>query len=227
MRTRHLLSIAVSLVVCAAPAGAASVHDAFDRQVDTVARDGIDHPVEAIAALEQMQREHAGSLYERRALLRALGTVQARAGAASRANQFADQLQSLAADDPSGLAQAAANLVRGQIAEAADQLDTAAALAQAALPAFQAGCTRATEKAALPPDCDYRSAWAVLMLLERRAERLGVTVTASQHAQAALDLVEAAGDSARQATTRAAACSPSATPADLAAPSATLPIADW
>ncbi|MEP7297749.1 MAG: GGDEF domain-containing protein [Burkholderiales bacterium] len=200
MNMRLLITIAAALFAWAAHAGAAPAHDDFDKQVDVLTRDGVEHPAQTITALEQMQREHAGSPRERRVLLQALGSLQARSGAPARANELADQLQSLAVGDPTGQTQAAANLVRAQVAEAAGQLDAAAALAQAALPAFQAGCARATEKAALPPTCDYRSAWAALMLLERRAAGVGVTVTASQHAQAALELAEAAGDSARQAT---------------------------
>jgi len=198
MIARHIIGAA--LLAWAAQAGAApSPNDAFDKQVDALTRDGFERPARGLAALRQLQREHAGSLHERRVLLQAMGSIQARAGVSAGANEFADQLQAFAADDPSGQTQAAANLVRAQVAEAAGQLDAAAALAQSALPAFQAGCARTPDQPEPPPACDYRSAWSALLLLERRASSLGVTVTAANHAQAALDLAVAAGDTMRQA----------------------------
>jgi diguanylate cyclase (GGDEF)-like protein len=148
--------------------------------------------------LARLQREHADSIRERRILLQALGSVEAGDGAAVRANAFAEQLQTLAADDPSGLTLAASNLVRAQVADAAGQADVAAALAQAALPVFQSGCAGVSATAALAPGCDYRSVWSALQLLERRATGLGMPVIAAKHAQAALDLAEAASDDRRQ-----------------------------
>jgi diguanylate cyclase (GGDEF)-like protein len=94
--------------------------------------------------------------------------------------------------------QAGSNLVRAHVADTAGQLDVASALAQSALPVFQSTCT-AQAKSAPPADCDYRSAWAALLLLERRAKSTGVAVTAAAHAQTAFDLAEAAGDARRQA----------------------------
>ena len=198
MNLRVVLSIV--LWACAARAGAAAPAPAgFEQQVDALVREGGERPEPALAALTQLQREHNGSLHERRLLLQALGSIEARAGAAARAGALADQLQALASGDPSGRTLAAANLVRAQVAEASGQQDVGAALAESALAVFQAECTAAAAaKSALPPDCDYRSTWTALGLLERRASGLGVTVTAASHAQAALDLAEAAGDAYRQ-----------------------------
>ena len=67
----------------------------------------------------------------------------------------------------------------------------------AALPA-----TSATPASAPPlptgTPCDYRSAWRALRVLERRAFSLGLTVTATAHAQAGFALAEWAGDPYRQ-----------------------------
>lgn len=186
----------VVLWACAAQAGAAPL--TFEEQVDALVRDGSEQPEPALAALTQLQREHSGPLDERRLLLQALGSVEARAGSAARAGAFADQLQALASGDPSGRTLANANLVRALVADAAGQQDVAAALAESALAVLRTDCSAAAAKSTLPPGCDYRSTWTALMLLERRASGLGVTVTAASHAQAALDLAEAAGDTRRQ-----------------------------
>jgi len=193
--------VAIALLSCAAQAGAAPAAPAgFGEQVDALMRDGYEHPAESLVGLAQLQHERVTTPDERRILLQAMGNIEARAGAAARANAYAEQLQALAGDDPSGRTQASANLVRALVADAAGQLDVAAALAQSALPAFQAGCRGTAAKPIIAAGCDYRSAWSSLMLLERRASSLGVTVTATSHAQAALDLAEAAGDTRRQAT---------------------------
>ena len=203
MTTRALTAIALLTWAALAGAGPAGAND-FEAQVDALARSGIEHPGQALTALTELQREHKSTLRERRLLLQAMGSIEARTGAPARAGVFADQLQALAVDDPSGQAQASAKLVRAQMAEAVGQLDAAAVLAQSALPVFQAGCpgtdSKAASAVASSADCDYRSAWSALMLLERRASGLGVTVTAATHAQAAFDLAEAAGDTPRQAT---------------------------
>ena len=200
MNARTFLGIV--LLVCTTPLCAATpaAHAGFEEQVDTLVRDGYEHPAQALAALTQLQRERGSSPNERRILLHALGSVEARAGAVARASAFAEQLQALAGDDPSGHTLASANLVRAQVAETTGQPDMAAALAQSALPALQAGCQGASAKSGLPAGCDYRGAWSALMILERRASGLGVTVTAASHAQAELDLAEAAGDTRRQVT---------------------------
>ncbi len=198
MTARALIALAV--LACAVPLTAApAAPSGFEEQVDALVREGFERPAQALAALTQLQRQHGDAPDERRMLLQALGSIEARAGAAVRAGAYAEQLQTIAADDPSGRTQAAANLVRALVADTAGQLDVAAALAQSTLPVFQAGCIDATAKPASTPACDYRSAWTALTLLERRASSLGVTVTAASHARAALDLAEAAGDTRRQA----------------------------
>ena len=189
MAPRALLAIA--LLACAAHAGTSD----FETQVDALVRKGVEYPALALAALSELQPEHRDSLRARRTLLQAMGDVEAHGGAPARAGVFADRLQALVADDTTGLAEASAKLVRAQMAEAVGQLDAAAVLAQSALSTFQASCAKISS-----PECDYRAAWAALALLERRASGLGVTVTAAKHAQAALELAEAAGDAVRQAS---------------------------
>ena len=204
MKTRPMTMralLAITLLACGVPARAApETANDFEARIDALARSGREHPTHAMAELTALQRERRGSVRERRLLLQAMGGVEVSAGAPARAGAYADQLQALAADDPSGQARASAMLVRARMAEAVGQLDAAAVLAQSALPMFQTGCagTAAKRTAVSSPECDYRSAWAALMLLERHAAGLGVTVTATSHARAALDLAEAAGDATRQ-----------------------------
>ena len=69
------------------------------------------------------------------------------------------------------------------------------------VPAALAATPAASAAAAPSPPgapCDYRSAWRALRVLERRALSLGLTVTATAHAQAGLALAEWAGDPYRQ-----------------------------
>ena len=173
----------------------------FDDRVDLLARDGFERPAQALLALAQLERETPASGATTRVLLQAQGSVEAQNGNAVKAAALAEQLLSRAADEPGGRMVAASNLVRALVAETAGQLDVAAALAQSALPSFQAGCPGAAVPAQPPSDlpCEYRSAWRALRILERRALSLGVTVTATAHAQAALALAEWAGDPYRQA----------------------------
>jgi diguanylate cyclase (GGDEF)-like protein len=195
MTIRTILGAALlAIVTHAAPAAPTPL----ESEVDALVQDGFERPEHARAVLARLQREHTDSIRERRILLQALGMVEASDGAAVHANAIAEQLQTLAADDPSGQALAASNLVRAKVADAAGLADVAAALAQAALPAFQAGCVDVSAKATLPASCEFSSVWNALQLLERRATGLGIPVTAAKHAQAALELAEAAGDSRRQ-----------------------------
>jgi diguanylate cyclase (GGDEF)-like protein len=195
MRSLHALVAATLLGCCAAGMAAPNPHG-FGEQVDALVREGFERPAQALAALQQMDRGSGHSTDERRILLQAMGTIEARAGAAGRAGAIAEQMLALAPDDPSGRMLAGSNLVRAKVAENAGQLDVAAALAQSALTVFQAGCAGPQPAA---PDCDYRATWAALMLLERRAASTGVAVTAAAHAQTGLALAEAAGDTSRQA----------------------------
>lgn len=195
------LGLAVLMLTGSAIAADSSfVRDPFDEQVDGLVDQGFEHPAEALVALKQLQREHAAAPDDVRVLLQAIGSIEARAGAALRAASVAEQLLTLAADGPGSRAMAASNLVRALIAENAGQLDVAAAFAQAALPAFEAGCPGAAQR----PDttetrrCDYRSAWRARQLLAQRALSLGVPATANSHTQAALALAEWAGDVRRQ-----------------------------
>ncbi len=208
MSSRRLLLVA-ALLAALHGGGQASqtpahgfVHDALDEQVDTLVREGFERPAQALAALNQLQQEHTGSADEKRLLLQAVGSIEARAGSAARAGAVAEQLLALNTDGPGGRALAASNLVRALMAENAGQLDMSAALAQSTLAAFEAGCPGAAPPPAAlaAARCDYRSAWRVRQMLERRALSLGVPATAVVHAQAGLALAEWAGDTRRQAT---------------------------
>ena len=194
MNARSLL--AATLLACCTAAVAVVGPRGLGEQADALVREGYERPTQALAALQQMDRGSAHSTDERRILLQAMGTIEARAGAATRAGAIAEQMLALAPDDPSGRMLAGSNLVRAHVAETAGQLDVAAALAQSALTVFQAGCAGPKPAA---PDCDYRATWSALMLLERRAASTGVAVTAAAHAQTGLALAEAAGDVSRQA----------------------------
>jgi len=194
MNARSLL--AATLLACCTAASAVVSPRGFSEQVDALVREGYERPAQALASLQQMDRGSGHSTDERRILLQAMGTIEARAGAATRAGAIAEQMLALAPDDPSGRMLAGSNLVRAHVAETAGQLDVAAALAQSALTVFQAGCAGPKPAA---PDCDYRATWSALMLLERRAASTGVAVTAAAHAQTGLALAEAAGDVSRQA----------------------------
>ena len=178
----------------------AFVRDPLDEQVDTLVREGFERPAQALAALKQLQQEHSASVDEQRLLLQAIGSIEARAGGAVRAGAIAEQLLALSSDG--GRAVAASNLVRALVAENAGQLDVSAALAQSALPAFEAGCPGAAPNPAATraPRCDYRSAWRVRQMLERRALSLGVPANATVHVQAGLALAEWAGDARRQSS---------------------------
>jgi len=198
MKNLRALATALLFAACTWPAAAPAARGDLEDQIDTLVQEGFEHPTQALAALKQLEREAGQAIDARRMVLQAMGTIEARSGGSTRAGAIAEQMLALARDDASGRMLAGSNLVRAHIADTAGQLDVAAALAQTALPAFQTGCTGM--KLASDPSCDYRSAWAALALLERRAISTGVAVTATTHAQAALELAEAAGDVRRQTT---------------------------
>jgi len=199
MKVLHgFMLVLLWLAAQACAAAPAYQRDTFDDQVDALVQDGFERPAQALAQLEQLLSRPV-SLEQRRQLLQAIGSVEAQAGRAVQAGAKAEQLLALAHDDGSGRALAASNLVRALLAENAGQADVAAALAQSALPVFQAGCPAAKPVEAPPgASCDYRSAWRALQVLERRAMSLGIRVTEAGHAQAALALAEWAGDAGRQ-----------------------------
>ncbi|HZT56433.1 MAG TPA: GGDEF domain-containing protein, partial [Burkholderiaceae bacterium] len=183
----------------AAPAHAPHAPDPFAEQVDALVNAGFEHPARALLALRTMPAARIGSTDEQRVLLQAIGEVEAQSDGAARAGAIAEQLLALAPDDASGRAVAASNLVRALVAENAGQPDVAAALAQSALPAFASGCPDAPASAAAGPECDYRSAWRALAVLERRAGSQGLPASAAAHARSALALAESAGDARRSA----------------------------
>ncbi len=194
-----LAALALHTLAVAAPPHAAYRPSAFAERIDALANDGYERPAQAVTALKLLQREGPITPDERRPLLQAIGSVEAQAGNAAQAGAVAEQLLALVPDDASGRALASSNLVRAVLAENAGQLDVAAALAQSALPAFQAGCPGAAAGTGASLDCDYRPAWRALQILESRAQSQGLSVTATAHAQAALVLAEWAGDARRRA----------------------------
>jgi diguanylate cyclase (GGDEF)-like protein len=233
---RLLGALLLALAACAGaraaggpnPTAAADAPAAFDVRVDALVGDGFERPARALAALQALQRGAGASLDERRVVLQAIGSVEARSGATQRADAIAEQLLALVPQDASGRVDAAANLVRAEVAETAGQIGVAGALAQTALPAFQTGCAQAAAQAtsasastpastasaptasasasaaesapASSSTCDYRSVWRALQILERRALSQGLPAAAAVHARAALALVERSGDASRQAT---------------------------
>jgi diguanylate cyclase (GGDEF)-like protein len=200
LKARHALVLALlglAVQAGAVPAAVPALYqrDDFEDQLDALVTEGFEHPARALERLEPMLSTSTPP-ERRRQLLQAIGSVEAQTGRAVPAGRRAEELLALARDDSSGRALAASNLVRALLAENTGQTDVAAALAQSALPALQAGCPGA---AAPEGRCDYRSAWRALQVMERRAMSLGLRVTEAAHAQAALQLAEWAGDNARQA----------------------------
>ena len=169
----------------------------FEERIDALVIAGTEDAARAIAQLHALEAEPEVSSADRRSLLFAMGLVEAMNGRTATAGAYADRLLEVQADDPSGRTLAAANLIRAQAAERTGQLDVAAALAQSALPAFEAGCPGAgSDRVDLP--CAYRPAWRALQILERRAQSQGLSVSATAHAQAAYTLAEWAGDARRR-----------------------------
>jgi diguanylate cyclase (GGDEF)-like protein len=198
---------ALSLPAHAAPGGY-SVGTLGDR-IDQIVLRGYDHPTEAVSALAQLRA--AGGEATAPAIARdfvlAQAIVEAQAGRATEAGTLAEQLLSMSREQQDPLAGAASNLVRALVAETAGQLDVAAALAQSAAVVYESGCPRVHAHALAPSQpapgaaslpCDYRSLWRSLQVLERRAISVGQFAAARDHAQAAFDLADWAGDMYRK-----------------------------
>jgi len=212
---------ALGLALAGVAAAADPIGNAIDEQIDRLVRAGYEQPAQAVAALDRLQRE--APAWAQRPVLLAMGSVEAQAGRATEAGALAERLLLLGRETGDPLAAPSSNLVRAQVAETAGQADVAAALAQSALAAFEAGCPELAPRgllgpyaappaglasaplAALPaPACDHRALWRALNILERRSLGQGVTVAAMGHAQAAHDVAEWAGDPYRQALSQSA-----------------------
>lgn len=193
-----LAAAALHGVAAVTPTHAPYRANAFADHVDTLVTDGYERPARALLELRAMARDRSRSLDEHRILLLAIGSTEASAGGAVEAGAAADQLLALAAEDPTGRALAASNLVRAQVAMLAGQLDVAAALAQSALPAFHAGCPGGPAAPADGAACGHRAAWRALQILERRAFSQGLLAGATAHAQSALLVAEWADDTHRR-----------------------------
>ncbi len=185
------------LALLAAPVVAAT----FEERVDQLVRNGYDHPAESLAELAQLRAGASDAPAASRLLLQAEGMVEAVTGRAAEAGALADRLAAMAREQQDPYGTAASNLVRAVVAETAGQLDIAAALAQSAASVYQLACrpVAGNEGPASGPGCDHRSLWRALQVMERRALSLGHYTAAQEHAQAAFDLADAAGDTYRKA----------------------------
>lgn len=196
--TRWLALSMLALAAGASAAGGLATYQpgSLDDRLDLLVRAGYDHPAESVQRIEQLRAGSAEAAP--RPFLQALGVVQGQAGRTVEAGAIAERLLALSREQQDPLAAASSNLVRAVVAETAGQLDVAAALAQSASTLFEAGCPRGGAPA---PTCDYRALWRALQVLERRAISLGQLPSAQGHAQAALDLADAAGDAWRKSST--------------------------
>lgn len=187
-----------------ATTGAGYAAGTLDDRIDLLVRTGYDRPAEALASLGQLKAVGGDTLAPAvaRDFVLAQAIVEAQAGRATEAGVLAEQLLSMSREQQDPLAAAASNLVRALVAETAGQLDIAAALAQSAATVYETGCPRVSMRAGARSDisasgaaaCDYRSLWRALQVLERRAVSVGQIPAARDHAQAAFDLADWAGD---------------------------------
>ncbi|MBK6865232.1 MAG: diguanylate cyclase [Ideonella sp.] len=201
-----LAAAASALAAEALPDGAS-----LAEQIDHWMRVGYDAPDEAVAALSRLDADRLATTPAlRRALLQARGVVQAQSGRDAEAARWADALQAHAVAHQDGQADAAANLVRALVAQTAGRLDLAAPLAQQAIDSLRSACTGLPDGTAAPaaapaaqPDCDVRSAWQALQVLQIAASYKGVHVNATAMAQSARDVAAWAGDDWRLAVSTA------------------------
>jgi diguanylate cyclase (GGDEF)-like protein len=202
-----MLAAAALLASLAGPLAAAP---SLEDRVDEVMLAGFDRPAEALADLRQLRAATPDTPGRERLLLKAEGVVQAQAGRVAEAGQVAERLLLLSREQADPLAGASSNLIRAVVAETAGQLDVAAALAQSALSVVQPACAPSSGAAgvanaaasagdaATAPTCDWRLLWRALQVLERRALSLGHFAAAREHARAAYDAADAAGDTRRK-----------------------------
>ena len=206
---RALCAFGLALA-CAAPARAADLPPAdasLAERVDHWVRVGFDRPDQAVDALTQIEAgAPAGAALtpvQRRMLHQARGAVQARSGREAEAQRWADALQAHAVAFKDAQADGAANAVRALVAHTAGRLDRATPLAQQAIDTLRASCPGMPDgsAAAAPPapaaaaaQCDHRSAWQALQILQTAAAYKGVHVSATALAQAARDTAAWAGD---------------------------------
>ena len=193
------LGCAVASSVGAQTSASPSAHwvaGSLEDRVDRLVRDGYERPAPARSELERLRAKPGLSPRENIVVLHGLATVELQVNRLTEARTIADQLavQARDANDPIGAA--VALLVQGLIADAAGQIDEAGASAQAALGPLQQACNPGPVAGG---DCDYRSAWRSLRLLERRSMALGAVSMAKAYEQSALALARRAGDVHRQA----------------------------
>ncbi len=199
------LRIAAWLCALAPAPLLATPSGALEERVDLLVRRGYDEPREAIAELQLMRVGAVDMPATARLFVQAQAVIEAQAGHATEAGVLAERLLELSREQQDPLAAAASHLTRAIVAETAGQLDVAAALAQSAAGVYQPACAppamaaRIDDTPAKAAACDWRSLWRALQVMERRALGLGHFPAAREHAQAAFDLADRAGDGYRKA----------------------------
>jgi len=167
----------------------------LEDRVDHLVREGYERPQPARGELERLRAKPGLSPRENIVVLHGLATVELQANHLAEARAIGGQLTAQARDANDPIGAAVAQLVHGLIADTAGQVDEAAAAAQAALGPLQQACNAAPLESS---DCDYRSTWRSLRLLERRSMALGALPVARAHEQSALAVAARAGDVQRQ-----------------------------
>jgi diguanylate cyclase (GGDEF)-like protein len=196
---------ALALALCCVMASSVSaqtstsarwVAGSLEDRIDRLVREGFERPGPARTALERLRTKPGLSPRENITVLYGLATVELQVNRLAEARAIGDQMTALARDASDSTAAAVALLVQGLIADTAGNMDEAAASAQAALGPLQQACNTGP---VVDGDCDYRSTWRSLRLLERRSTALGAVSMARAHEKAALAVAARAGDLHRQA----------------------------
>ena len=196
LKARRLLLIGLSLCLCLnlwaagawAVAAGAPVDPALDAQLARLQRIAYDKPALALQILQQLRLDpaHAGSGQQQ--MLLAEGRIHVLAGHSDEVKRIALVL----AQDP--LQQARLHLLLAEEADREGRSLQAAEFAEKALAGFAPNCPRAEVAAALAPGCEFRSAWAALLVLTRKQQNEGVLSQAEASARHGLALAEAGRD---------------------------------
>jgi len=191
MARRLSRSFVLALVCCSAqgqaPTPAQPRDPQLDAQIERLLRLAFDKPELALQQLYQLQRAETRPPAQLQLSL-AEGRLQVLAGQQDAALQTAQRLEG-----QPGLREGVL-LLRAERAERLGQTEQAAELAGQALPGLQAACPAREPAAGLAPECDYRSLWATLRLLERAQYRAGALPQAERSAREGLALAQAAQD---------------------------------
>lgn len=193
MRLRHL-AIAAALA-CATLATHAAPSELLGT-IDGFVRQGDETPRSAIAAIEALSPPQAAATpLLRRTLLTSIGVIHARNGESAEALQQVAALMALDKSvDP--LAEAGAELIRGEMELQGGHVEAAYDQARAALAIYGNLCAAGHDRAA---NCDYREWWRALDLAQHGASGQGNSVVAAGYAQTMVDIARRAGDRPREA----------------------------